>query len=130
MLSYSLYRWPLLSAGLLFAVLIIRNPWIVYKICYLRIFPSIIRGFWPFIRKKGFKKAKIVVPCYLRFWYLRDIFGTQPPQITRATCSLFPLHFMSSQQFPFAKKMTNPNCVYIKAVRNIFVRKSCFWMSV
>ncbi len=28
------------------------------------------------------------VPCYSRFWYSRDIWGTQPLRITRAACIL------------------------------------------
>jgi len=42
------YRQPLLSAGLLFAVSTISSLWFVFRICYPRIFPSVIRGFCTF----------------------------------------------------------------------------------
>ena len=51
------YRQPSLSAGLLFAVSTIRGHGIVYKICYPRTFPLIIRGFCPFSMGKGYKKV-------------------------------------------------------------------------
>ena len=70
------YRRPSLSAGLLFAVLTILGLWIVNKICYPRTFPWNIRGFGPLLVAKGHKKANAVFPCYLRFWYLRNILGT------------------------------------------------------
>ena len=54
------YRRPSLSAGLLSAVLTICGLWIAYKICYLRIFPSVIRGFCTFLWQKWHKNDKKV----------------------------------------------------------------------
>ena len=41
-----------------------------------RTFSLITRGFCPFLKAKGHKNAKTMVPCYSRLWYSLDIIGT------------------------------------------------------
>ena len=60
--QFSMYRRPSLSAGLLSAVLTIRGLLILYKTCYPRTFPLVIRGFGPFLVAKRLFKAQNSVP--------------------------------------------------------------------
>ena len=53
----------------------------------------VIRGRFPrlsadfsLLRAKDTKRAKTMVPCYSRVWYLWDIVWTLHPRITRAVC--------------------------------------------